>query len=120
MYLPSVGAKSPRKNPVDHSSVREKRVGRGRPVPVPKGVLKTGATDQLRDASKRYIHIEVAGKHYRRLRFIPLRILQCFFQLSSPEPVVPSAFEMQIVGNDRFAPHIRVCYKREPATHSQY
>ena len=116
MDLRRAGVKASRKDPVDHSAICKKGVGCRSGVLTPKGVLKTGARDPLRDVPGRYIHIQVAGKYDRRVHFVALGILKSFVQLRTPEPIVPSAFEVQVVGNDLGPSDIRVGDKCEPAT----
>ena len=72
------------------------------------GVLKIGPPNRLCDISGRHIHIEVAGQHDDRVCVVPLRILKNLFHLSTPELVVAATFEMQVVGNNCFAPRIRI------------
>jgi integrase len=74
--LRCAGVKASRKDPVDHSAICKKGVGCRSGVLTPKGVLKTGASDPLRDVPGRYIHIQVAGKYDRRVHFVALGIAQ--------------------------------------------
>lgn len=115
MDLPCLGAKSPRKNPVDHPAVCEQGVRCGRCVLIPESVSEIGSLDDSGDSPARHVHIQVASKYDRRIRFVPLRILQSFFQLRFSEPIIPSTFKMQVVCNDGFASDIRVDDQRKPA-----
>jgi len=85
-------------------------------VLIGEGVLKIGTPNRLCDISGRHIHIEVASQHNDRVCVVPLRILKSLFHLSTPELVVTATFEMQIVGNNCFAPHIRIGNKCQPTS----
>jgi|SRR5208283_5178066 len=114
--LRCVGAqRAPRENPVDHSAFCEKRVGCRRNVLIREDVLKIGAPDRFRDISGRHIHIEVAGEHDPRV-CVPLCILKSFLYLSPPKPVVTSALEMKVVGNDRLPSDTSIGHEGEPTS----
>ncbi len=115
--LRCVGAqRAPRENPVDHSAFCEKRVRCRRNVLIREGVLKIGAPDRFRNISGRHIHIEVAGEHDRRVCLVPLCILKSFLCLCPPKPVVTSALEMKVVGNDRLPSDTSIGNEGEPTS----
>ncbi len=75
---------------------------------IAEGVLKIGPPNRLCDISGRHIHVEVASQQDDRACVVPLRILKSLFHLSTPEPVVAATFKMQVIGNNCFAPYIRI------------
>ena len=83
---------------------------------IPEDVLKIGAADRLRDISGRHIHIEVAGENDRRVCLVPFCILKSLYHLSTPDPIVTSALEMQVIGNNYFLPHIRIGNECQPTS----
>ena len=80
------------------------------------GILKIRARDRFRDISGRHIHIEVAGEDDRCVCLVPLCILKSILYLSSPKPVVTSALEMEVIGNDRLPADTSISNEGEPTS----
>src|ERR1700688_999318 len=102
-----------RKNPINDPSVLQKRPRCRWLVVVRERVLKLSAGDCTGCWTLGYIHIEVARKQNYRIRGVSLTILQNFLQLSETQWIIPSTFQMDVVGSDCFACNTGVTDQRQ-------
>src|SRR5215471_8865102 len=104
MNLRLTGAnRSAHKNPIDRSPMLEERARRCRRVLICKCVLKLSAADCRSSRPIGHIEIEVAGKQNRRVAVVSPRIVQGFVKLGTAQLIIASAFQVQVVGDYRFA-----------------
>ena len=105
VHLGLTGAeRSPRKDPVNRSSICEERVRCRSNVLIPKSVLKLCTADRARNGPGRSIQVEVSGEQNRRTCIILAAIFQGFINLRTAQSVITFAFKMQVIGDDGF-PH---------------
>ena len=65
-------------------------------------ILKLRTTNRGSSRPPAEIEIEVPCQQDRRIRAVPPGILQGLVKLRGPQFVIPLAFQVQVVGDDRF------------------
>ncbi len=62
-----------------------------------------------------HIEIEVAGEHDRRVPVVSRGIIQCFVNLGASQSIIPSALEVQVIGNNHFSADVGFAHQRDPS-----
>ena len=103
MDLGWVGAnRSSRKDPIDNSPLLQERVRCCRHVLICKCVLKMRAAYRGSGSPPGHIEIKVTSEHNWRALVVLPGIVQSLVKLGATQPIVTFAFQVQVIGNDRF------------------
>lgn len=76
------------------------------------GILKLRTTNRGSSWPPSEIEIEVPCQQDRRIRAVPPGILQGLGKLRVPQFVIPLAFQVQVVGDDRFPRNVGLADQR--------
>src|SRR5713226_1800891 len=119
MYLGLAGANgSPRKDPIDNPTLLQERMRCCRHVLICKRVLKLRAAHRGSGSPPGHIEIEVASEHNRRVLVVLPGIVQSLVKLRAAQPIVSFAFQVQVIGDDRFPRDIGIADQRQASPDS--
>ena|SRR5208283_4733693 len=69
-------------------------------------ILKLCTTNRASGRPPAEIEIEVSSQQDWRIRAVPPSILQGLVKLRTPQLIIAFAFQVQVIGNDRFARNV--------------
>src|SRR5580704_285055 len=114
VYLGLAGANvSPRENPINRSSVFQKRMRSCSHVLIGKFVTKLRVTDRGSGRLPGCIEIQVASEKNGCVAVISAGVVQSFVQLRTAQPIVALALQMQVVGDERFPSDVSLTDQRQ-------
>ena len=77
-------------------------------MPIRKCVLKLRAIDRAGCWSAGRVEVKVAGEYNQGIRIISPGVVYGLAKLGAAQPIITSAFEMQVIGRDHFPGNVGV------------
>lgn len=82
------------------------------------GILKLRTTNRGSSRPPTEIEIEVPSQQDRRIHAVPPGIFQGLVKLRAPQLIIPFAFQVQVIGNDRFPRNVGLADQRQAPSES--